>query len=206
MLPVLTVVRAARSWAADHAEAPYYADAYAWHYHGPAELVHAIIRQESNCNQHATSQRWIELLPPQVELGNPEGKAQATEHDRKKHDKQLEGGGWPAEHVVMRADGNLIVEERYNDVKSNPPSQAEFFDPEQFAQKPCEAAKLKIHNGHCSPARAAFPNRGWSTDLSRMESSLRSGKNRKWARHLRDLSRLISGVPLRNKGTRSGLD
>ena len=48
VLPVLTLVLAGRSWAGDHAEAAYYADAYARHYHVPTELVHAIIRQESN--------------------------------------------------------------------------------------------------------------------------------------------------------------
>ena len=67
MLPVLTLVLAGRSWAADHAEAAYYADAYARHYHVPAELVHAIIRQESNWNQRAIStknaQGLMQLMP-----------------------------------------------------------------------------------------------------------------------------------------------
>ena len=67
MLPVLTLVLAGRSWAADHAEAAYYADAYARHYHVPPELVHAIIRQESNWNQRAIStknaQGLMQLMP-----------------------------------------------------------------------------------------------------------------------------------------------
>jgi len=67
VLPVLTLVLAGRSWAADHAEAAYYADAYARYYHVPAELVHAIIRQESNWNQRAIStknaQGLMQLMP-----------------------------------------------------------------------------------------------------------------------------------------------
>ena len=67
MFPVLMLVLAGRSWAADHAEAAYYADAYARHYHVPPELVHAIIRQESNWNQHAISNNQalglMQLMP-----------------------------------------------------------------------------------------------------------------------------------------------
>ena len=67
MLPVLTLVLAGRSWAADHAEATYYADAYARHYYVPRELVHAIIRQESNWNKNAVSKKnargLMQLMP-----------------------------------------------------------------------------------------------------------------------------------------------
>ena len=67
LLPVLTVVLASRSWGADHAEAVYYADAYARHYHVPPELVRAIIRQESNWNQRAISEKnargLMQLMP-----------------------------------------------------------------------------------------------------------------------------------------------
>ena len=67
MLPVLTLVLAGRIWAGDHAEAAYYADAYARHYHVPAELVHAIIRQESNWNKNAVSRTnargLMQLMP-----------------------------------------------------------------------------------------------------------------------------------------------
>ena len=67
VLPILVLVLAGRSWAADHAEAAYYADAYARHYHVPPELVHAIIRQESNWNRHAISnknaQGLMQLMP-----------------------------------------------------------------------------------------------------------------------------------------------
>ena len=55
VLPLLMVILTSRTWAGDHAEAAYYADAYARHYHVPTELVHAIIRQESNWNRHAIS-------------------------------------------------------------------------------------------------------------------------------------------------------
>ena len=67
VLPVLTLVLAGRSWGGDHAEAAYYADAYARHYRVPPELVHAIIWQESNWNQHAISnknaQGLMQLMP-----------------------------------------------------------------------------------------------------------------------------------------------
>ena len=67
VLPLLMVILTSRTWAGDHAEAAYYADAYARHYHVPAELVHAIIRQESNWNQHAISnknaQGLMQLMP-----------------------------------------------------------------------------------------------------------------------------------------------
>jgi soluble lytic murein transglycosylase-like protein len=67
VLPVLTLVLAGRSWAGGHAEAAYYADAYARHYHVPAELVHAIIRQESNWNKNAVSRKnargLMQLMP-----------------------------------------------------------------------------------------------------------------------------------------------
>ena len=67
VLPLLMVILTSRTWAGDHAEAAYYADAYARHYHVPAELVHAIIRQESNWNQHAISNNnalgLMQLMP-----------------------------------------------------------------------------------------------------------------------------------------------
>ena len=67
LLPVLTVVLATRGWGANHAEAAYYADAYARHYHVPPELVRAIIRQESNWNQRAISEKnargLMQLMP-----------------------------------------------------------------------------------------------------------------------------------------------
>ena len=67
MLPVLTLLLAGRNWAADRAEAAYYADAYARHYYVPPELVHAIIRQESNWNKNAVSRKnargLMQLMP-----------------------------------------------------------------------------------------------------------------------------------------------
>jgi hypothetical protein len=44
------------------------------------------------------------------------------------------GGGWVAEHVTVRSDGKLVFEERYSDVKIDPPLAENFFDPKQFIQ------------------------------------------------------------------------
>ena len=59
-IPVLVLsftssVHAASRTEGRHAEAVYYADAYADHYQLPRELVHAIITQESGWNQSARS-------------------------------------------------------------------------------------------------------------------------------------------------------
>ena len=71
LLPVLTAVLATPIWGAGHAEAAYYADAYARHYHVPPELVRAIIRQESNWNQRAISEKnargLMQLMPGTAE-------------------------------------------------------------------------------------------------------------------------------------------
>ena len=47
--------------------------------------------------------------------------------------KQVEGGGWVAEHVELYVDGKLVFEEKYSDVKVNPPVNEELFDPQKFA-------------------------------------------------------------------------
>ncbi len=48
--------------------------------------------------------------------------------------KHVEGGGWLAEHVEVFSDGKLVFEERYSDVKVNPPLKNDLFDPKQFGQ------------------------------------------------------------------------
>ena len=54
--------------------------------------------------------------------------------------KQVEGGAWLSEHVTIHADGKLVFEEKYSDVKLNPPLAEGLFDPKQFAAK-AEPAK-----------------------------------------------------------------
>jgi len=53
--------------AAEHAEASYYANAYAKHYHVPPELVNAIIQQESGWRERAVSRKGacglMQLMP-----------------------------------------------------------------------------------------------------------------------------------------------
>ena len=48
--------------------------------------------------------------------------------------KQVEGGGWLAEHVQVFSQGKLVFEELYSDVKINPPLSENFFNPKQFVQ------------------------------------------------------------------------
>ena len=47
--------------------------------------------------------------------------------------KQVEGGGWVAEHVSIQIEGKVIFEERYSDVKINEPLSEKMFDPANFA-------------------------------------------------------------------------
>lgn len=49
--------------------------------------------------------------------------------------KPTEGGGWLSEHVVMINDGKVVFEERYSDIKINPPLSEALFDPASFVQK-----------------------------------------------------------------------
>ena len=48
--------------------------------------------------------------------------------------KQVEGGGWLAEHVSIVADGKVVFEELYSDVKINPPLSEDLFDPARYIQ------------------------------------------------------------------------
>ncbi len=46
--------------------------------------------------------------------------------------QQVNGGGWLAERVSVLADGKLVFEEKYSDVKINPPLKESLFDPTSF--------------------------------------------------------------------------
>ncbi len=48
--------------------------------------------------------------------------------------KQVQGGGWVAEHVAMVVEGKLVFEEKYTDVKVNPELSNDLFDPAKFFQ------------------------------------------------------------------------
>jgi outer membrane lipoprotein-sorting protein len=48
--------------------------------------------------------------------------------------KQVEGGGWLSEHVVMNIDGKLVFEEKYSKVQVNPKLSEGLFDPQRFVQ------------------------------------------------------------------------
>ncbi len=48
--------------------------------------------------------------------------------------KQVEGGGWLAEHVSIVADGKVVFEEIYSDIKINPALSADLFDPAKYIQ------------------------------------------------------------------------
>jgi hypothetical protein len=55
--------------------------------------------------------------------------------------KQVEGGGWVAEHVVIQVEGKVVFEERYSDVKTNIPLSEKFFDPASFTSSTASPAK-----------------------------------------------------------------
>jgi hypothetical protein len=48
--------------------------------------------------------------------------------------KQVAGGGWLAEHVVLNSDGKLVFEEKYSKVQVNPKLSESLFDPQRFVQ------------------------------------------------------------------------
>lgn len=50
--------------------------------------------------------------------------------------QQVDGGGWVAEHVSVLSDGKLVFEEKYSDVKVDPPLKADMFEASNFVQKP----------------------------------------------------------------------
>ena len=55
--------------------------------------------------------------------------------------KQVEGGGWVAEHVTIQVEGKLVFEERYSDVKTNIPVSDKLFDPASFTTNAAAPAK-----------------------------------------------------------------
>jgi hypothetical protein len=55
--------------------------------------------------------------------------------------KQVEGGGWLAEHVEVVSKGKVVFEELYSDIKINPPLSETLFSPEQFFQSGTNAGK-----------------------------------------------------------------
>jgi hypothetical protein len=48
--------------------------------------------------------------------------------------KQVDGGGWLSEHVVLNSDRKLVFEEKYSKVKVNPTLSESLFDPQLFVQ------------------------------------------------------------------------
>ena len=64
-----------------------------------------------------------------------EKQAGAVQDVRFQDYKAVEGGGWLAEHVAIVADGKVVFEEIYRDIKINPKLNEKLFDPDQFVPK-----------------------------------------------------------------------
>jgi hypothetical protein len=69
---------------------------------------------------------FVRMLKPGEKPGAP------LEDIRFDDYKQVQGGGWVAEHVAMVIEGKLVFEEKYSDVKVNPPLSNDLFEPEHF--------------------------------------------------------------------------
>jgi hypothetical protein len=78
---------------------------------------------------------FVRLLRPS------EKQAVAVQDVRFQDYKAVDGGGWLAEHVAIVADGKVVFEELYSDVKINPKLSESLFDPDQFIQKDGGPAK-----------------------------------------------------------------
>ena len=78
---------------------------------------------------------FVRLLRPS------EKQAGAVQDVRFQDYKAAEGGGWLAEHVEIVADGKVVFEELYSDVKINPKLSDSLFDPDQFVSKESGPAK-----------------------------------------------------------------
>lgn len=77
-----------------------------------------------------------------VRLLEPSQKQPGVVQDIRFEDyKQVEGGGWLAEHVVVYAQSKLVFEERYSDIKINPPLSDSLFDPAHVARTGTPAGK-----------------------------------------------------------------
>jgi outer membrane lipoprotein-sorting protein len=72
---------------------------------------------------------FVRLLQPD------EQEPSATEDIRFENYRQVEGGGWLAEHVTVYSNGKLVFEEKYSNVKVNPPLADSLFDPQNFSGK-----------------------------------------------------------------------
>lgn len=77
-----------------------------------------------------------------VRLLRPSEKQPGLVQDTRFDDyKQVEGGGWIAEHVELFVKDKLVFEERYSDVKINPSLPEGVFDPKQFLAPAAQPAK-----------------------------------------------------------------
>ena len=71
---------------------------------------------------------FVRLLQPD------EQDPSSTEDIRFEDYRQVEGGGWVSEHVTVYSAGKLVFEEKYSNVKVDPPLQDQLFDPQSFAK------------------------------------------------------------------------
>ena len=71
---------------------------------------------------------FVRLLRPS------EKQAGAVQDVRFDDYKQVEGGGWLAEHVAIVAAEKVVFDELYSDIKINPSLSENLFNPEQFLQ------------------------------------------------------------------------
>jgi hypothetical protein len=78
---------------------------------------------------------FVRLLRPSEKQGAPVQDVRFEDY------KIVEGGGWLAEHVAIVAEGKVVFEELYSDVKINPKLSESLFDPEKFIQKESAPAK-----------------------------------------------------------------
>jgi outer membrane lipoprotein-sorting protein len=71
---------------------------------------------------------FVRLLQPD------EQDSSATEDIRFEDYRRVEGGGWVAEHVTVYSGNKLVFEEKYSNVKVNPPLRDQLFDSDEFAK------------------------------------------------------------------------
>ncbi len=63
----------------------------------------------------------------------PDDKDPATTQDVRFADyKQVTGGGWLAEHVLLYSGGKLVFEEKYSSIRVDPELNEALFDPQRF--------------------------------------------------------------------------
>lgn len=71
---------------------------------------------------------FVRLLQPD------EQDPSSTEDIRFEDYRQVERGAWVSEHVTVYSAGKLVFEEKYSNVKVDPPLQDQLFDPQSFAK------------------------------------------------------------------------